>query len=341
MAAAATDKFKKLSRRWVGQIGAGGVSDASVTTIPLASTTNLATDTAVVAVIDRVSSIGTTTASFEETVIGVVSGSNLVNCVRGAEGTAQSHSAGAVVEILVTAKGINDIIDGILQDHSQLGYHKSLKDANGNNWLSQNAVASAVNYIMVGNAITASSPSVCATGTDTNVPLALYGKGSGGLDLNGVVVSKTAPSSGQVLTATSSSAAGWATPSSSAAKVDEDDAGGSSTSSATAAAITGADVSVTTTATTHIVVQAFIQAYANPGAAAGYGIQFHDGTSLVGVEMRTDLIAGNRRQVIPVQFIKQNAIAGTYTFTVYHRSLDGATSCTAEAINVIAHTIPA
>lgn len=123
--AANTDLLKKLARKWVGQIGAAGVSDAVVTTIPLSSTTNLPTDTAVVAVIDRVDSNGTKTTTLEETVIGVVSGSNLINCVRGSEGTAQAHSAGAVVEILVTAKGWNDIVDWGLVQHGQTGSHTS------------------------------------------------------------------------------------------------------------------------------------------------------------------------------------------------------------------------
>lgn len=129
--------------------------------------------------------------------------------------------------------------------------------------------------------------------------------------------------------------------STSAAIVDEDDSGGSSTTSATAAAITGADVSVTTTVTSHILFSAHIQAFANPAAAAAYAIQWHDGTSLVGTEIRLDLITGNRRGVASVQFIKQNATAGTYTYTVYHRSQDGATSCTAETINCTAIAIPA
>lgn len=125
MAANSTDLLKKLSRRWTAQVGSGGVSDASSATIPLSSTTNLATDTAVVATIDRVDANGTATPSLEETVIGVVSGSNLVTCTRGVEGTAQAHSAGAVVEILVTAKGYNDIIDHLLVQHNQDGTHKS------------------------------------------------------------------------------------------------------------------------------------------------------------------------------------------------------------------------
>lgn len=130
MAAANTDLLKKLSRRWVGQIGSGGVADASTATIPLSSTTNLPTDTAVVATIDRVDSNGTATPSLEETVIGVVSGSNLTTSTRGVEGTAQAHSAGAVVEILVTAKGYNDLIDHLLTQHSQLGTHTNITACN-------------------------------------------------------------------------------------------------------------------------------------------------------------------------------------------------------------------
>jgi len=126
MAGLNTDKYKKVSRRWVGQIGAGGVADASTATVPLSSTTNLPTDTAVVATIDRVDANGTATSSTEETVIGVVSGSNLVTCTRGVEGTAQAHSAGAVVEVLITAKGWNDLIDAMLTEHSQTGTHGNI-----------------------------------------------------------------------------------------------------------------------------------------------------------------------------------------------------------------------
>lgn len=125
MPAINTDLLKKLSRKWVSQIGSGGVDDAVVTTIPLSSVTNLPTDTAVVATIDRVDANGVKTPTLEESIIGVVSGTNLATCVRGAEGTAQAHAAGAVVEILVTAKGINDIVDWGLVEHSQLGVHSS------------------------------------------------------------------------------------------------------------------------------------------------------------------------------------------------------------------------
>ena len=128
--AANTDKFRKVARRWVGQIGAGGVADDSVTTIPLASATNLPTDTAVCVVVDRVDSNGTATPTTEETIVGTVSGDNITNALRGVEGTAQAHSAGAVVEVLMTADNINDMIDGLLVQHNQLGLHTNITASN-------------------------------------------------------------------------------------------------------------------------------------------------------------------------------------------------------------------
>jgi len=126
MAAESSDLFKKVSRRWVGQIGAGGVADSVATTVPLSSTTNLPTDTAVAIVIDRVDASGTPTPTLEETVVGVVSGNNLVDCLRGVEGTAQAHSAGAVAEVLWTAANVNDLVDGILVEHNQAGGHTDI-----------------------------------------------------------------------------------------------------------------------------------------------------------------------------------------------------------------------
>jgi len=125
MAAANTDKCKKVAPKWVAQVGSGGITDASGTTIPLSSVTSLPTDTAVVVTIDRVDANGVKTPSLEETVVGVVSGSNLVSCIRGAEGTAQAHVAGAVVEVLVTATSWNDLIDAFLVAFNQDGTIKN------------------------------------------------------------------------------------------------------------------------------------------------------------------------------------------------------------------------
>jgi hypothetical protein len=121
MPAASTDKFIKGARRWAGQIGASGVSDASVTTIPLVSSTGLPTDTAVELTIDRVDANGTTTPGKEEIIRGTVSGTNIINAVRGVEGTAQGHTAGAVVEVRLTASMWSRMIDALLVSINQAG----------------------------------------------------------------------------------------------------------------------------------------------------------------------------------------------------------------------------
>lgn len=123
MAANINDYFTKAKERWTGQIGSGGVSDASVNTIPLASATGLPTDTAIYLAIDRVDSNGDATPSKFEVVKVVISGDNGTSAVRGVEGTAQAHSAGAVVEFLATAAAWNSLITGLLVEHNQDGTH--------------------------------------------------------------------------------------------------------------------------------------------------------------------------------------------------------------------------
>lgn len=179
MAALATDLLRKGARRWVGQIGSGGVADGTTTTIPLSSVTNLPTDTAVTIIIDRVDANGVATPSLEETIVGVVSGSNIANSLRAVEGTAQAHNAGAVVEVLFAADTWNDMIDWALVNHYQLGYHKSLSDTNGNEWIKQTATTNAVNEITVANEASGVSPSIITSGGDTNIGLDFKMKGTG------------------------------------------------------------------------------------------------------------------------------------------------------------------
>lgn len=123
MPAGINDHFTKAKERWTGQIGAGGVADATVTTIPLASATGLPTDTAIYLAIDRVDANGDATSALFEVVKGVISSSNLTLAERGAEGTAQAHSAGAVVEFLSTAAAWNELVTGLLVEHNQDGTH--------------------------------------------------------------------------------------------------------------------------------------------------------------------------------------------------------------------------
>ena len=124
MAASATDKFRKGVAQWSGNIGSAGVADAVVKTVPLASTSGLPTDTAVMITVNRVDTNGKKTGNYEG-IVGVVSGSNLIDCIRGVEGTAQAWTGGTVVEVLHTADNLNDLIDGILVEHGQDGKHTS------------------------------------------------------------------------------------------------------------------------------------------------------------------------------------------------------------------------
>ncbi len=193
--ASVNDKLMTLVPLWSGTIGTGGVSDASVTTVPLASASGLTEGSIYVVTIDRVDSAGTKTLSKREVVIGEVSGDNLINCLRGQEGTAQAHSAGAVVEVLFTAKQWNRLIEGIGAEHDADGTHMdslplttpkittSINDANGNEVIKTPATASAVNEITVTNAATSRNPSITATGGDTNIGLDIITKGTGGIDI--------------------------------------------------------------------------------------------------------------------------------------------------------------
>jgi microcystin-dependent protein len=119
MPASNTDKFKKAKRRFSTTIDVGGVS-AGATTIALVSTTGLDTDTAITLVLDP----GLNT---EEVITGVVSGNNIINCVRGKEGTtAQAHTAGAAVAMYFTETHWDDLIDGVLAEHKQDGTHGAI-----------------------------------------------------------------------------------------------------------------------------------------------------------------------------------------------------------------------
>lgn len=110
--------IQKGARRFTTQIAAAGVPDAVATTIPLISVVGLPTDTTVEIVVDRTDSNGVLTPAKEEVIRGTVSGTNLINCIRGVEGTAQAHSAGATVNQFLTASMWNNVMNYILDTAS-------------------------------------------------------------------------------------------------------------------------------------------------------------------------------------------------------------------------------
>ncbi len=124
MTAALTDKFTKAADGFSTTVGSTGVTDAVVTSIALTSVTGLPTDTAFYLTIDRVDSNGNLTPAKEESIMCIVASGNNITVVRGVEGTAQSHSAGAVVEMRLLAVQHNSSVDAFLTEHNQDGTHK-------------------------------------------------------------------------------------------------------------------------------------------------------------------------------------------------------------------------
>lgn len=119
MAAANTDKFKKAKRRFSTTVDVGGFAQGA-STLNLTTTTGLDTDTAITLVVDP----GLAT---EEVITGVVSGSDVINCVRGKEGTTdQAHTAGATVTMYFTETHWDDLINGVLVEHKQDGTHGAI-----------------------------------------------------------------------------------------------------------------------------------------------------------------------------------------------------------------------
>ena len=79
----------------------------------------------------------------------------------------------------VTAKAIKDSVAMVLTTPRIV---TSINDSNGNEVIKTPATASAVNEVTMTNAATGTSPSISATGGDTDINLKLGAKGAGGID---------------------------------------------------------------------------------------------------------------------------------------------------------------
>lgn len=127
-ATAITDKFVELKPTWVGKVGAGGVASAGATVVPASSVTGLTNGNVYYITVNRTDPTGTrkNAITARETFKGKLSGTDFIECVRGVEGVAQAWEADTVLEILVTAAGYNEIIEGILVEHNEDGTHKQI-----------------------------------------------------------------------------------------------------------------------------------------------------------------------------------------------------------------------
>lgn len=202
MAASATDYFSKAYQRLTTTLSADKAIAASSMT--LNSATNWPTTTGIKAAVYTLDSNGNINTSTFCVYRGTVSGSSVSNLTL-VEGTDQLHSAGAVVSLLFTATHWNDLINGLLVEHTQTGTHTlgststitsskvvtGLNDTNGNTWFGVTPTASAVNYLRNTNAATTGAPKLSADGTDTNISLNIAAKGTGEVQHNGQQVPPT------------------------------------------------------------------------------------------------------------------------------------------------------
>lgn len=154
---------------------AGSVSSGAAT-VTLNSVAGYTNGETVVLVIDP------TDAAKKQTFTGVVDTAGVqITGVVWTAGTNQTHALGATVVDYATATHISMVTKGLLRDHNQSGYHKTLNDDNGNEWIKQTSTASAVNEVTIANAATGTNPVISATGGDTNVGLTLTPKGTGAI----------------------------------------------------------------------------------------------------------------------------------------------------------------
>ena len=126
----------KAKEVWTGTL-ASSIPDATTTSFTLTSSSGLTNGETYVFTIDRVDVNGTKTPNKKEVIIGTVSGSNVIDCIRGVEGTAQAHSAGAIVEILFTAKHWNNLIESFKAQHREDGSHKKIQGLDNNQAITQ------------------------------------------------------------------------------------------------------------------------------------------------------------------------------------------------------------
>ncbi len=195
MAASANDLLIKTGEGTATTLSSPGYTIGN-TSITVVSTTNWPTDTGVIFSIDTAEivngdqvQVAGTYCEFE----GVVSGATSITNVSLVSGTPQNYAAGALTRVYITLSSEvqNRMVDGLLVSHTQTGamipslplttpkITTSINDANGNEVIVTPATASAVNEITVTNAATAGAPSISATGSDTNINLAITPKGTG------------------------------------------------------------------------------------------------------------------------------------------------------------------
>lgn len=171
MPALAADYFSKTYQGLTTTLSATKALGAA--SMSLNSATNFPTTTGIKAAVYDLDANGDINTSTLCVYRGKINGST-IDTLTLVEGTDRAHSAGASVSLLFTATHWNDVMDGILADHSQTGGHEIATNYDPSNptlgtqkWV---GVSSAVNEISVLNATTGNFPTIQATGeADTGI----------------------------------------------------------------------------------------------------------------------------------------------------------------------------
>jgi len=194
MAASSSDYLMEVGKPGSATTMSAPGHTSGGTSITVASTTNWPTGTGVTFAIDTVTVAGNSTTQVAGTYTvwrGVVTSATTIGSMvlsADSPNSDQNYSAGSLTRVYITisAAHTNRTIQAMTKDHDQLtGYHKTLNDASGNEWIKQISTASAVNEITVANAATGTGPTISATGGDTNIDLKLTPKGSGKVYIDG------------------------------------------------------------------------------------------------------------------------------------------------------------
>jgi hypothetical protein len=178
-ASSGVDRSLDLRSRGTGTVQINAVDAADVSSAQTLSSKTLTSP--------KINSILDTNGNTIMSMVPVASAVNYIATVNNAAGSAPSFQAGG-----------SDSNIGLTLYSKGLGSITLRGAASGTVVLVATPVASGVNALLMQNAVTGASPSIAATGTDTNVGLNLISKGSGVVQANSVEVADI--SSAQTLT---------------------------------------------------------------------------------------------------------------------------------------------
>ena len=174
---AVTSHFPTANKGFITTLGSSIL--ASAVTVPLTSVAGLTNGTVFVGIIEP-------GLANEQEFTGIVDTAGVqITGVKWTDGSDVDHTAGVTIVDYVSATGQNMQTKALIRDHDQTGYHKTLNDPSGNEWIKQSSTASAINEFTIANAAVGTGPTLSATGGDTNVDINLVPKGSGQLVVGG------------------------------------------------------------------------------------------------------------------------------------------------------------